>query len=114
MSVTETVKDIYELVKKGTNLELQEKVLKLREEVLSLQEENLTLRSKLAEYVEKLKVKESIEFDGSVYWLRKPNDSKDGPYCQRCYDDKGKLARLQDWGEEGWRCSVCRGIYDRQ
>jgi len=119
MSLIDTAKDIYELAKKGATLELQERLVRIREEALSLQEENLGLRQKVAELEEKLSVKESLYFDGSLYWLIDDEEEKNGPYCQRCYDVDRRMVRLQDASyidvggsrTKVWTCRGCEKSY---
>ncbi len=43
MGVIDTAKDIYDLVKKGATIELQEKINQIREEAINLQSENIIL-----------------------------------------------------------------------
>ena len=90
------VKDIIDLIKKGSEIEAQEKILELKEAALKLQEENISLKEKIKRLKEELELKESIEWDGSVYWLtEKDSDKKEGPFCQICFDGDKKLIRLQ-------------------
>lgn len=93
-------KDIVDLIKKGATVEAQEKIMELREGALELQEENFSLKNQLKILEDKFRVRENLEFSGSVYWLYEENDAGDftnetGPYCQHCYDDETKLIRLQ-------------------
>ena len=111
-------KDIVDLIKKGATIEAQKKIMNLREAALELQEENVDLKSHIKKLEEELKIKESLEYSRSCYWLWKENDAgdftiKDGPFCQRCYDVEQKLIRLQDWGEV-WMCMSCEKTYEKQ
>jgi hypothetical protein len=107
-------KEIVELIKKGSNLEAQEKIMQLREAVLALQEENHILKSKIAELEKKLEISRNLDFDGSVYWLE--GKEKEGPFCQRCYDVVHNLVRLQDIsrtsGTRTWFCLECKKSYE--
>ena len=120
MSIIDTAKDVYELAKKGATLELQEQLVKIREEALSLQEENLALRGKIKELKEAQEIKESVNFDGKVYWKSLPDGKKEGPYCQRCFDVETRLVRLQSDSYNSnhgrvsyWRCKACDKSYGR-
>ena len=94
MSFLDTAKDAYDLAKKGLTIEFQEKVMELREQALELQEENLRLRTRVREMEEKLEVKDSLVFKSGMYF-RTTSSGDDGPFCARCYDETGKLLRLQ-------------------
>jgi len=111
MSFVDNAKEIYEIIKKAANLDLQEKMVNLREEAVALQEENVALKTKVSELEEKLYIKENIDFRNGVYWL-KEGDEENGPFCQKCYDSDGKLIRLQDQGHSGqWYCKTCGEDY---
>ncbi len=44
--------------------------------------------------VEKLKIKDSLEFENNAYWITK-EDKKEGPFCTCCWDDDKKTIRMQ-------------------
>ena len=94
MSMMDTAKDLVELAKKGMTIELQQRLMDMQERELALREENINLKEKLRIIEEKTSLKANLVFENSMYWI-KSNGSKDGPYCQHCYDDTEKLIRLQ-------------------
>jgi len=102
MGIIDNVKDIAELIKKYNNVELNRKIIDLRDEIFELRENNLKLK-------EENKISEKIVFEKPYYWL-KDGLKKDGPYCQKCYDDNKKLIRLQEMRDFPgcWKCSVCK------
>ena len=55
-------KDIFELIKKGSTIEAQEKIMELRKAALELQEENIELKNQILELQERARSLES--FDG--------------------------------------------------
>ncbi len=119
MGMIPNYKDIVELIKQGATVEAQEKIMELREAVIELQDENHALKLKVRGLEEELRKRNHIEFDGSVYWQWLEDDSgdandRDGPYCQRCYDDEQKLIRLQDWGQETWFCLKCKTSFNKK
>jgi hypothetical protein len=105
MSLVENAKDIYELIKKSTTIEVQEKLMQLREEALKLQEENLALRQRIQQLEGQLSQEQNLEFDGRVYW-QKQGENKSGPFCPTCHDTKKLMVRLQKSGS-GWWCTAC-------
>jgi hypothetical protein len=121
MSIIETAKDVYDLVKKGTTIGLQEKLMEIREQALELQEENIALKKKIRDLETECEIEHDISFDGRMYWRTKPGttaETKEGPYCQPCYDDKKKLIRLQEiqaqfvrYTGKGWQCPICEKTF---
>jgi len=108
-------KEIAELLKKGATLEAQEKIMELREAVMELKDESHALRSKVRELEEALSERDSVSFEGAVYWRYLENEAgdptdRDGPFCPRCYDVDGKLVRMHG-DAQGWRCKHCNRWY---
>jgi len=110
MALLPNYKDIVDLIKKGSTIEAQEKIMELREGALALQEENLELKAKIKELEEKLNKKEEVDWEPPFYWVNK-GDSKDGPFCQKCYDSESKLIRLQNADKGAWRCTSCNNNF---
>ena len=88
--------------------------MKLREAALELQKENLQLRAENKALREQQQVSANLVFSEGVYWRNKDGD-RAGPFCQKCYDDAGKLIRLQNdaqfSGLGRWICLRCEQIY---
>lgn len=108
MSMIPSYKDIIDLLKKGATIEAQEKIMELKEAVIELQEENQVLKSRVGELEKSLDRKKNLTWDPPYYWLKTGDASKDGPYCQRCYDKDEKLIRLQELETGLWDCKVCK------
>lgn len=107
MGLTDYAK-IYDLLKKLGNVEAQETIMDLREDHLRLREELQSLREENKTLREKAELAESLVYDHVYYW-RELSGRKDGPFCQVCYDNRGKLVRLQPGYETGsWNCRVCK------
>lgn len=45
-----------------------------------------------------LDIKANLKWESPYYWKFDGN-TKDGPFCQHCMDDKEKLIRLQNYGQ---------------
>ena len=65
---------------------------------------------RIVELENRLKVKDSMFFENGLYFRLVEGGEQDGPFCATCYDDKGKLIRLQN--KKGcvggdWKCEVC-------
>ena len=111
-----SVKEIFELWKKGSNIEAEEKILELRSAAIALKEENLRLSEENQALQKRNEISSKLEFKGHVYWL-----GNNGPYCQACYDGDNKLVRLHAGKTTGrypsdmrecWQCRVCNKTFD--
>ena len=108
MSVIDSAKDIYDLLKKGATLELQEKLMRLREDALALQEENITLKENLQKAESELSKRQQLSFENDVYWTKDAEGAKTGLFCPICHDASGKLIRLHStidrMAQTDWIC----------
>lgn len=78
-------------------------------EIANVRETMSDKETELNSLKQKLEIKENIVWERPCYFVVE-NDKKDGPYCQKCYDSKKLLIRLQ--GEDGWwQCHECISIY---
>jgi hypothetical protein len=82
----------------------------VKEGALTLREENLRLRTDLAALTEKQRLKESLVFKFDSYWLPKDGELLQGPFCTKCFDDEGKMMRLQTnfSGRNSHACPKCK------
>jgi len=112
MGIIDHAKDIAELIKKYNDVELYQKIIDLRDEIFELRENNLNLKGKIKALKKEKKINEKIVFEKPYYWI-KDGEKKDGPYCQKCFDDNKKLIRLQERKNGHWYCLVCKnGVID--
>ncbi len=86
-------------------MEIQSRCIALRDEV-----DMLKLRLETAE--EALYLAAHLFEDNGFYWLDSPN-SRQGPFCPRCYKSEGALIRLER-SREGLGCPYCNEIYKLQ
>ena len=104
----EAIKDAISTADKLRDAELKENLANVRMEGAKLAEENARLREELIEIREKLKIRDVMEFRHDVYWRRLPGGADEGPYCPKCRDGEGKLARMGDRPHDKyWRCRTC-------
>ena len=103
-------KEIVELIKKGSTVEAQEMIMDLREKELSLQEENLDLKETVKSLESKLHLKKKVLWEKPFYYID-DDGTKDGPYCQKCYDSYENLLRLQGGTNDVWKCFNCECSY---
>ncbi len=117
MSLVPDYKEITELLKKGLTLQAQEKIMELRVGALELQEQNLKLRERVKQLEGELTLARDLVFepDTGLYWLRKPDGSRDGPFCAVCHDQDKKVVRLHDGRDRAaqtrWLCMICKNTF---
>ncbi|MCS6237124.1 hypothetical protein G3495_18720 [Shewanella baltica] len=77
----------------------------IKELVVAKDEEIRTLKDKIT-------LKGMLIWEPPLYYLTNEKGTREGPYCQTCYDDRHKLIRLLSPGSDGiWSCNVCKSHY---
>ncbi len=111
MSLTETTKTVYDLVKKGASIELQEKLMQLREQALELQDENLRLEQENRKLRKQIELQETMTFTRKVYW--RAGDKV--PHCPYCYEERKSPIHLtvfqQNDAGQVYFCNPCQTRY---
>jgi regulator of replication initiation timing len=110
MSIIPDYKTITDLLKKGLTLEAQEKIMELREAAVELKSENAALKDQNAKLKNKLSLKAKTVFERPYYFVL-AGKTKEGPYCQRCFDKDQDLIRLQSFGNGTWICCECKSKF---
>ncbi|MCK9373096.1 MAG: hypothetical protein M0P91_07845 [Sulfuricurvum sp.] len=119
-----SLKSAYDLSKviseSADSLEQAEIKLKLAElmgaladtksQISDIKLELITKNEKIQELENQIRIQNQVKFEQPYYW-KITNDNRDGPYCQKCYDDIKKLIRLQDEKHGSWRCLVCSSYF---
>jgi len=118
-TIAKTVKDIDRNVSEAEyKAQLAELILALSETHLSMAELNSILIDKdktISKLQSQLEMKDNIVYEDPVYWKTLVDGTKEGPYCQKCYDDNKKLVRLLTFSadnEGAWKCSVCESFFN--
>ena len=110
--------DIAKVLKDGADtLDKAEVKLQLAELISSLADAKLQMaevkelliqsESEKKELLKKLNQKEKVIYEKPSYFKINNDNSKDGPYCQNCYDANEKLIRLQGGKNDSWICNQC-------
>lgn len=118
MDVMGTLKTIGGVLKEANRLDLYAQVLELQSQMLDVLNDKRTMndqldaaRRKIAELEDQLAVKGALEVGRNSYWLRRGDETFDGPFCTGCWDGKHKLSRLNTSGPGyGWMCPVCKHV----
>lgn len=94
-------------------IEFQQAIMTVQQQAMSLQLEQQNLLNRIHELEEECRKGKDIPgvvYEKPYYW-KLVEDTKDGPYCQPCYDSDRKLIRLQEGRPGKWFCHSCRGTY---
>lgn len=91
----------------------KETILALREQLNEFRTALIEAIERIKELEEELKLKGQLKYDGIKWWIIKEDDSKEGPFCQICWDDRGKLVHLQP-NLQLWKCGICKQNFDRK
>ena len=104
------------LEKAETKLKLAELISALADakiEVAEIQQLLLERDANIRQLESDAATKAALIWREPCYWLANP-DGIDEPYCQRCYDDAGKLARLHFESPGRYQCRVCDKWFSTQ
>jgi len=105
-------KHVVALVKKSLTLEAQGVILKWQEDAQHYQGENIKLKDEIKALKETADLSARVVWERPFYWLTRGGQERDGPYCQKCWDDDKKLIRLQHHGgPDHFICKVCKRDY---
>jgi hypothetical protein len=86
----------------GIIIELNDAMMDLQLKQQELINENQQLRTENQELNEKLNIKENLEYHYEAYWIRKDDDSLDGPFSQQMWDNEHKFIRLRFVRKDRW------------
>lgn len=94
MGIIDEIKSVATTIQQIDNIDLYRQILNLQADVMEIMEENSRLKGENIELREKLRLKNELKFEHEAYWLEKPDKSKDGPFCSKCWDSNQKLIRM--------------------
>jgi len=84
----------------------------VRTQMSDIKEALIESENEKKELKEKLELKAKLEFETPYYWHNKEDRTKDGPFCQLCYDKEKKVIRLQPTSKQGlWECFSCNKTF---
>jgi len=108
----ELAKDAKATADKFKNVEMQGQLVDLMSALVDVKAEAVAKSTRIAELEEQLALTRAMTFDGELYWQGE-GDDREGPFCQRCFDDAKKAVRLQPGSTYGvpWNCKVCDSDY---
>lgn len=98
MGLVENVKDEVKLVQQLDNIDLMRKMLDVQNDSMQLATENTQLREEVQRLEKALAISGDVIYESNACWLKKPDDTKQGPYCSRCWDVDKQLVRMPQAG----------------
>ena len=104
---------ISEIEQKTKSLELMESIVNAKSNIIELKSALTDKDEEILKLKDELKLQKEIKYEPPLYW-HDTAEGREGPYCQKCYDNDGKLIRLQvqDHEHDGsWGCKVCNSYY---
>ena len=110
MNLFEVLKLVAKTLKEADKIEQYKQILEVQEKLLKMQEKMRLQDEEIRTLKEKLKIKENLVFEKNAYWIKKKDNSKEGPYCSACWDQDNKLIHLHYEGEDWdtWYCPICK------
>jgi hypothetical protein len=116
MSIVADLQSIKDILKKTGDRKVYEKFLAIQEKALDPLEENNNLKQEIEKLQKKLEIKDSIEFEENVYWIKdKEGNVKEGPFCPKCYDDEKLLMHLVSYAMNSniKKCPKCKFVIQK-
>lgn len=109
MSIINNLKEIGKTLREADKIPQYEQILDVREKLLEIQDNYIKLKDENKELKEQLELKKKLHFEKNAYWILIEGNRKDGPYCTCCWDDNGKLIRMQSYGNPAYYdCPKCK------
>lgn len=116
MGIIDEAKSLAKTIQQMDNIELYKKILDIQAEAMDLIEENKNLKQVNEKLRDELKIKEKLEFENNLYWLKENDNERIGPFCTRCWDKEHILMRLHKkddgWGRIYVVCPECKTQVD--
>lgn len=113
MNLLDAIKLANDLADKFRDAELRRVLVDVKLEAVNLAEEVVRLREENLELRTAAKLQEEMTYSGNAYWQRDAQGRPVGPFCPRCWDGNGKVARMSDPGFGYWMCPVCDRATDK-
>ena len=114
INIAKYIKDSQDIMDKSEQklklAELMEALADIKMETVEIKSTLLEKDKTILELEKKLNLKENLVYEQPYYWI-KNEGTKDGPFCQKCWDGSSKQIRLQAFENTGkWKCGVCRSV----
>ena len=105
--IPQALKQAFAIANALKNADLLQALRGMEEAYVAVQKERDELRKQL-------ELRDAFVFRENVYWRKSTAGELEGPFCPKCKDGVGNLARLQSLrGEAVWQCPVCNHYVDR-
>jgi hypothetical protein len=104
----EAIKDVVTVADRLRDAELKQRLAAVQVECAKLAEDNAAMRQELTELRQQVRTRQEMKWRENVYWRELNGGNTEGPFCPKCLDGVGKVARMADRSDDTcWRCAVC-------
>jgi hypothetical protein len=104
----EAIKDVVTVADRLRDAELKQRLAAVQVECAKLAEDNAAMRQELMELRQQVQIRQEMKWRENVYWRELDGGKNEGPFCPKCLDGDGKVARMADRSDDTfWRCAVC-------
>ena len=110
MGLMEEIKAFSGMLGTVASADIYKKLIDIQIQAAQIQQENNELKKELEDLKALNDIKERLHFENNMYWVNKGN-TKEGPFCSKCWDDNNKLVRLHTQDKD-YRCPVCDTFID--
>ncbi|MFA4890887.1 MAG: hypothetical protein WC604_00835 [Candidatus Gracilibacteria bacterium] len=91
MGIYDAAKDAAKILKEAGKIEEYQKILDLIDDLFEKRNEIEKLKEENAKLKDQVKVKDEYIYKNNCYWHK---ETKDGPFCSRCFDKHKELIRI--------------------
>lgn len=104
MGIFDSAKMAADVLKEAGKIEEYRQILELLDKLLELQKRSSDLEIENKILMEKLDIKEKLEYRNNSYWM-----GSDGPFCSRCWEKNKDLMRMHHGeGDNYAHCPECK------
>lgn len=108
MDIIQGLKEALNCAKRLEQHELLEMLADLKDLCYELRDENRELKERLAK-----KESHNFVFENNMYWDRREDGLREGPYCTSCWDNNGKSIRMHNCLDNDLHtCPVCGEVVE--
>lgn len=112
MGVIDASKTLANALLKIKDPELMAEYVKLQQYVMELVEDNTLFREENRALKDAMALQRDITVENGVYFIINGDESKNGPFCTRCWDKDKHLIRLKVRENGFANCPECKNEFD--
>lgn len=90
MGLYNAAKDVAKVLKEAGKIDEYQKILDLIDDLFKKRDQIESLKEENGHLKKQLEIQDNYFFENNVYWHK---ETKDGPFCSRCFDKSKNLIR---------------------